>query len=328
MDKIKVGFVGGGFIARVHMEILSNREDVEIAGIIEPDESRAKSISEKYGARIFERLKDMKDAGIDAVYITSPNFTHFLYASEAVELGFSVFCEKPMTINYEEAKTLEKLVEEKGVIFQVGHNRRFAYVYKFMKEKIDKGEVTPYSFQIKMNRGELKNPPWVSDRKYTGGFLFETTLHLFDMVRFLFGDLEEMYVFAKKSVYNDLDDWAILMKTKSGVIGTFTSSAHTTWMIPFERVEVYGDHVMLSNDEMEKVYYSKGLNSEVEIRDFMKVDFKDKWGYVEEDNIFIECVKEKKTPPVTVHDGARAIEIVNACYKSVEVGDPHVFFGR
>ncbi|HIP92068.1 MAG TPA: hypothetical protein EYH25_01235, partial [Thermotoga sp.] len=91
MDKIKVGFVGGGFIARVHMEILSNREDVEIAGIIEPDESRAKSISEKYGARIFERLKDMKDAGIDAVYITSPNFTHFLYASEAVELGFSVF---------------------------------------------------------------------------------------------------------------------------------------------------------------------------------------------------------------------------------------------
>ncbi len=325
---MKIGFIGSGFIAKVHMENLSKIEGVEIAGVIEPVEERAKEIEERYGAKRFESLEDMKNAGIDAVYITSPNRTHFEYASKAVELGMNVFCEKPMTISLEDAKTLEKLVEEKGVVFQVGHNRRFAYVYKFMKEKIESGEVVPYSFQIKMNRGELQVPPWVSDRSFTGGFLFETTLHLFDMMRFLFGDVEEMFVLAKKSIYEDFDDWAISVKMKNGVIGTFTSSAHTSWMIPFERVEVYGDHKMMANDEMEKVYYSVGekLEAVVEMKDYLKVDFKKKWGYVEEDELFVKALKGEIEPPVTVHDGVKAIEIVDACYKAVETGNPHVRF--
>ncbi len=325
---MKVGFVGTGFIARVHMENLSSMEGVEIAGVIEPVDERAQEIEEKYGARRFSSLEEMRDFGIDAVYITSPNKTHFEYASKAVELGMDVFCEKPMTISLEDAKALERLVEDKGVIFQVGHNRRFAYVYKFMKEKIESGEVKPYSFQIKMNRGELQVPPWVSDRSFTGGFLFETTLHLFDMMRFLFGEVEEMFVLARKSVYEDYDDWALSVKMKSGIIGTFTSSAHTSWMIPFERVEVYGEHKMMANDEMEKVYYSVGekLEALVETKDYTKIDFKKKWGYVEEDELFVKSVRERTDPPVTVHDGVKAIEIVDACYRAVESGEPHVRF--
>ncbi len=325
---MKIGFVGTGFIAKVHMENLSKIDGVEIAGVIEPIDERAKEIEERYGARRFQSLKEMKDFGIDAVYITSPNKTHFEYAHEAVELGLNVFCEKPMTISLKDAKELERVVEEKGVVFQVGHNRRFAYVYKYMKEKIESGKFKPYSFQIKMNRGELQVPPWVSDRSFTGGFLFETTLHLFDMMRYLFGEVDEMYVLAKKSVYDDYDDWAITVKMKNGIIGTFTSSAHTSWMIPFERVEVYGEHEMMANDEMEKVYYSVGEKTEaiVEVKDYTKVDFKKKWGYVEEDQLFIKALKGEMEPPVTVHDGVKAIEIVDACYRSVESKDPHVKF--
>ncbi len=325
---MKIGFIGTGFIAKVHMQNLSEMDGVEIAGVIEPDDRRAQEIIEKYGAKRFERLEDMKDFGIDAVYITSPNRTHFEYAYKAVELGLNVFVEKPMTISLKDAKELERIVEEKGVVFQVGHNRRFAYVYKYMKEKIDSGEVKPHSFQIKMNRGELQVPPWVSDRSFTGGFLFETTLHLFDMMRYLFGDVDEMYVLGKKSVYEDYDDWAIAVKMKSGVIGTFVSSAHTSWMIPFERVEVYGEHKMLANDEMEKVYYSVGekLEAVVEVKDYTKVDFRKKWGYVEEDELFVKALKGEGKPPVTVHDGVKAIEIVDACYRAVESGEVHVKF--
>ncbi len=325
---MKIGFVGTGFIAKVHMENLSEIEDVNIAGIIEPDDKRANEIMEKYGAKRYENLKDMKSDGINAVYITSPNRTHFDLAKEAVEEGLNVFVEKPMTISLSDAKELEKLVLDKKVVFQVGHNRRFAYVYKFMKEKIDSGDLKPHSFQIKMNRGELQVPPWVSNREFTGGFLFETTLHLFDMMRYLFGDVDEMYVLGKKSIYDDYDDWAIAVKMKSGIIGTFTSSAHTSWMIPFERVEVYGDHKMVANDEMEKVYYSVGnkLEAVVESKDYTKVDFRKKWGYEEEDKLFVRALRGEIDPPVTVHDGVKAIEIVDACYKAVESGNAHVKF--
>ncbi len=325
---MKIGFVGTGFIAKVHMENLSEIEDVDIAGIIEPDDKRANEVMEKYGAKRYESLRDMKSDGIDAVYITSPNRTHFELAREAVEEGLNVFVEKPMTISPSDAKELERLVSEKGVVFQVGHNRRFAYVYKFIKEKIDSGDLTPHSFQIKMNRGELQVPPWVSNRDFTGGFLFETTLHLFDMMRYLFGDVDEMYVLGKKSIYDDYDDWAIAVRMKNGIIGTFVSSAHTSWMIPFERVEVYGDHKMVANDEMEKVYYSVGnkLEAVVESKDYTKVDFRKKWGYEEEDRLFIKALKGEADPPVTVQDGVKAIEIVDACYRAVESGEAHVKF--
>ncbi len=324
MKPIRVGVVGTGFIGQVHLEILKEIEGVEIVGIVEPVESRAKEVAQKYGAKPLSKVEELKEVGADAVYITSPNRTHFEVAMQAIEVRLNVFCEKPMTISLEDAKALEKAVKEHGIVFQVGHNRRFAYVYKFMKDLIDSGEITPYSFQIKMNRGELLNPPWVSDVSYTGGFLFESTLHLFDMMRFLFGDVAELFVLGKKSVYKDFDDWAIAVKMKNGIIGTFTSCAHASWMIPFERVEVYGEHVMLANDEMEKVYYSKGLDKEVEVHDYMKVDFKEKWGYVEEDHAFIEAVREGKTPKVTVADGVKAIEIVDACYRAVKGEGPHI----
>jgi len=326
MREVKVGVVGTGFIGQVHLDILKDLKGVEIGGIVEADPACASRVCEKYGTRNYSNLKELRDAGVEAVYITTPNKTHFNLAMEAIELGFHVFCEKPMTISLQDAKELEKAVNEKGVVFQVGHNRRFAYVYKFMKEKIETGELHPYSFQIKMNRGELLNPPWVSDRSYTGGFLFESTLHLFDMMRFLFGDVARMYVLGKKSVYNDFDDWAITVEMKNGIIGSFTSCAHASWMIPFERVEVYGEHKMLSNDEMEKVYYCKGLDKEVEIHDYMKVDFKEKWGYVEEDEKFVEAVRNGSSPVVTVTDGVKAIEIVDACYRAVEGGEGYVEF--
>ncbi len=324
MRKVRIGLVGTGAIGQVHLEILSKFEDVDIVGLMDIDESRVKPLAEKYKATIFRNLKEMKDAGIEAVYITSPNKTHFKYSFEALEFGMHVFCEKPMTTSLDDALALEKKVQETKLLFQLGHNRRFAYVYSFMKQKIETGELRPHSFQIKMNRGELLNPPWTSDRNYTGGFLFESTIHLLDMMCWLFGDVEEMFVMAKKSLYPDYDDWAIAVKMKNGIIGTFTSCAHASWMVPFERVEIYGEHMMISNDEMERVHFCKGLGKETESYDFTKVDFKEKWGYIKEDRFFVDCIKQGKTPPVTVSDGVRVIRIIDACYKAVENGNPYV----
>ena len=47
---------------------------------------------------------------------------------------------------------------------------RYGYVFKRVKELIDSGEVTPYMVNVKLNRGELLNPPWTADPKVTGVF--------------------------------------------------------------------------------------------------------------------------------------------------------------
>ena len=54
--------------------------------------------------------------------------------------------------------------------------------------------------QVKLNRGELLNPSWTADPKVTGGFLYETPIHLLDMCQYLFGEVETVKCEARQSI--------------------------------------------------------------------------------------------------------------------------------
>jgi myo-inositol 2-dehydrogenase/D-chiro-inositol 1-dehydrogenase len=99
-------------------------------------------------------------------------------------------------------------------IFQVGQNRRYAPVYVRLKELISNDQ--PHSAHIKMNRGELKNPVWTGDVNVTGGFLYETTIHLFDMMRFQFGEIAEFSAYGSQHEYPELDGFSCIFKFKNG----------------------------------------------------------------------------------------------------------------
>lgn len=150
---------------------------------------------------------------------------------------------------------------------------------KKMKNLITTRALIPKSFNIKMNRGELQVPPWTSDPTVTGGFLFETTLHLIDIVRYMFGEVKKVPAVGTKSVYQCVDDFSMIFEMEIGVNGVFSSSTHTTRIFPFERVEKYGEHSSIFNDEMESVSYCMDLNSPVEKQTFSTLQVENRWGY-------------------------------------------------
>jgi myo-inositol 2-dehydrogenase/D-chiro-inositol 1-dehydrogenase len=169
-----------------------------------------------------------------------------------------------------------------------------------------------------MNRGELNNPPWVADTRLTGGFLYESTVHLLDIMRWLLGEIVEVECRARASVYSELDDFVMLFTCASGQHCAFSSCAHTSWAFPFERVELYGGHAQLVTEEMEKVSYASGLGQPIVQHDFFQLDIPNKWGYREEDTCFIDAILAGTIPPVTAEDGYRAVELVEACYLSAQ----------
>src|SRR6185436_8164133 len=195
----------------------------------------------------------------DAIYITTPNTRHTELAILAVEERKHVFCEKPMATTVPDADRIVRVAEKSKHVFQVGHNRRFAPVYAELKQML--GEThTPHSAHIKMNRGELLNPAWTGDAKVTGGFLFETTIHMFDMMRFLFGEVAHLQAIGSSHEYDEIDDFSVLLKFQSGVHATLASSADASWMFPFERLEVFCHHATIVTREMETIVYSEGLD--------------------------------------------------------------------
>jgi myo-inositol 2-dehydrogenase/D-chiro-inositol 1-dehydrogenase len=207
-------------------------------------------------------------------------------------------------------------------IYQIGLNRRFANVYRFAKQRIDDGRLRPLLAQMKHNRGELQQPSWTGDPAVTGGYLYETPVHLFDMGRFLFGDVDEVSGAARQSVYRELDGFVMLFKFQSGVIASVTSVAHTSWFFPYERVEVYGPHSTVVTEELERAWFSPGMREEVEAVDCFHMAFDQKWGYVEEDRLFISAALGEHPPAVTAEDGYRATELVEAVYRVARSGQP------
>jgi myo-inositol 2-dehydrogenase/D-chiro-inositol 1-dehydrogenase len=299
--KLRIGIAGGGYAGGVHAANLRGDERVEISAIFDADHARCSGIP----VASFHELLECSDA----IYITAPNTRHAELALEALAAGKHVFCEKPLATTIEDARRVLDAAGASKTVFQMGHNRRFSPVFKRLKELLI--ESPPHTAHIKMNRGELLKPAWTGDDSVTGGFLYETPIHMFDMMRFQFGEIASLD--ARLSGPND---FSMLIEFVSGMYATFVTSADTGWFFPYERVEVFGRYSTIETAEIESLSYRLGLDAETVTEDFRGVPVAKRFGFEEEDRLFVDAVLSGSAPPVTAFDGYRSVELVCACYQS------------
>jgi len=317
---IRVGIVGAGHMGNTHGAVLQEAKGARVVGVADQDLRRAEELANFLGARAFQDFHRLLEQKLDAVWVTTPNTLHTEAVLDALAAGAHVFSEKPMATNLPEAKRIARAVAASGRIYQLGFNRRFAPVYVRLYELIAEKQIHPHLLHVKMNRGELMHPSWVGNPKITGGFLYESTIHLLDLVRWLFGDVASLLALGKKGVYQEFDDFSILLKFRSGVQGAFTSCAHTSWIFPFERIEVFGEHAAAETAEMDEIRFTTGLKQKVVMEEYRTLPNSEKWGYVQEDLAFLAALAKPKAPAVTAADGLRATQLVEAIYRSVKSG--------
>jgi myo-inositol 2-dehydrogenase/D-chiro-inositol 1-dehydrogenase len=318
MSKLKIGFLGAGYIAGVHASILARDERCEIAAVHDLKKPLAEQLARSTGAAEAHSVAEVL-AMCDAAYVTTPNTKHTELAILAIEEGKHVFCEKPMATTVVDAGRVLDAAEKSDRVFQVGHNRRFAPVYAELKRMLT-GSYHPHSAHVKMNRGELLNPEWVGNPETTGGFLYETTIHMFDMLRFLFGEVASVQAIGSQHEYQEIDDFSALFTFANGMHATLASSADASWLFPFERVEVFCHHATIVTREMESLIYSEGLDGKHIERSMHQLAKEQKWGYAQEDRAFVDAIVNNQTAPVTALDGYKSVELVDAVYDSVREG--------
>lgn len=321
MEKIRIGIVGTGYVGNLHGQIYSQDSRTEISALYDIVPAKAERTARGIGGKVCASRDELM-ANCDAVLVTAPNKTHPEIAAHAVAEGKHVFCEKPFAIGLENAKKLLETAQSSNKVFQVGHNRRFAPVYARLKELVVND--TPHSAHIKMNRGELKNPVWTGDVNVTGGFLYETTIHLFDMMRFQFGEISELVAYGSQHEYPELDEFSIIFKFKNGFHCTFASSSDASWHFPFERIEVFSHHRTILTEEMERLFDSKTFDHKTqnfETYSCHMLEKFEKWGYLQEDQAFIDSILEGIEPPVTAFDGFKSVELVESVYEAIRTGE-------
>jgi len=314
--------MGAGYIAGVHAGVLANDDRVQIRAVYDTDAAAAERMASSHNATAVATVLEVLERS-DAVYITTPNTQHVSLAIAAIETGKHVFCEKPLATNVADAERVFKASKEGPGIFQVGHNRRFAPVYATLKKMLSE-TYTPHSAHVKMNRGELLKPEWTGDPEITGGFLYETPIHMFDMMRFLFGEVESLHAVGSTHEYKEVDDFSVLLKFASGMHATLATAADASWLFPFERVEVFCHHATLVTREMESLTSSSNLEGHFTVQTMQQLAREERWGYVQEDRAFIDSIVNNSPPLVTALDGLMSVRIADAVYESVRSNGPVV----
>jgi len=252
--KLKMGLVGGGqgsFIGRVHVTaaVLDNRAAM-VAGAFSSDAARSKASAPSYDVspeRAYGSFTEMfdKEAAlpegqrVDFVSITTPNHVHFAAAKSALEHGFNVVCDKPLTFNLAEAEELLKLVEQSGAVFAVSHNYTGYPLVRQAREMILGGELGEIQairsnyiqgwLRTRLEASDQKQAAWRTDPTKSGaaGCFGDIGTHAYNLGRYMTGLLPQD-VSCHLKVFEPgraLDDYGhAVVRYENGALGTVTAS--------------------------------------------------------------------------------------------------------
>lgn len=136
-SKLKCGVAGVGYLGQHHARLYREIEGVELAGIFETNEERAREIGGIYQCPVFSSLPELAKE-CDAVSVVVPTDKHFEVSIPLLEAGCHLLIEKPICANVEEASRILIAAREANALVQVGHVEHFNPVMSYLEEVVNR----------------------------------------------------------------------------------------------------------------------------------------------------------------------------------------------
>ncbi len=245
-DPIRVGVIGTGFGASLHLSALRENPEFAVVGICSrrPERARAAALDHNIPMHVSDYREFVRDTSIDAIIIASPPHLHHAMAIAALEEEKHVLCEKPMARNLAEARDMLRIAERVGSVAMVNNQLRFLPVRMRIAELIAEGYIgEPHAASVVVHRSSLNDPHdrpwgWLMELEKAGGMLGATGAHYLDALRWWFGEVKGVAGAVSTMVRHrrlpdsaamakvDADDnFAVILRFANGAIGTIHVSA-------------------------------------------------------------------------------------------------------
>lgn len=248
--RLRLAVIGGGpgsFIGAMHRQAARIDDRYElVAGVLSSKPEKAKKVGLELGLspeRIYSDAMEMiekeakREDGADVIAIMTPNDSHYRYAMAALDNGFDVICDKPMTNTIEEAETLHQKVIDSGLIFCLTHNYTGYPMVRQAKCMVDAGELGIIRMAqveyVQGGKADENDPapgsaelPWRYDPVRGGPSLVmgDIGTHAHNLVRFITGlEIAEVSAEVGAVVPNRIvDDFAgAMLRFENGARGNF-----------------------------------------------------------------------------------------------------------
>ncbi len=325
MIGIGIGIVGCGRIGVVHGTSLQRIANANLVAVSDPLEANAAHLAKMTGAQVRSVDALIEADDIAAVIIATPTTTHYELIHKAARAGKAIFCEKPIDMNAERIRECTAIVEECGVPFMTGFNRRFDPGFSRLRYRILRGDIGDVELVTILSRDP--SPPPVDYIRSSGGIFRDMMIHDLDMARFLIGE-EPVTVHSVGSCLidpaigeaGDLDTAAATLTTASGKICQISNSRRATYGYD-QRVEVHGSKGMLRAENM--------LDSNIEFADengFRRAPaqpfFLERYhaAYIAELTSFTRALETGHAMSPSAIDGLKAQQLADAASRSAEDG--------
>ncbi len=238
--QIRYGLIGAGGIGRAHADAIRAAGE-KIAAVVDVNRSVAEQFANDYSVDFVANNVNslVKRDDIDAVIVCTPNAFHAQQTILALQAGKHVLCEKPMSVNVEQAKKMIQAAKKAKKIFTVGYVRRFMPTSEAVKNKIEKGFLgNIYYAESKWlrRRGVPGYGGWFTTKKLSGGGpLIDLGCHMIDLVNWLIGYPKPKRVFATSGCHIADKDYVYLsMWGKENPKGVYDVEDYASAMIRYE----------------------------------------------------------------------------------------------
>lgn len=307
MEKLKVGVVGVGYFGRFHAEKYARIPHVELVGVVDIDEARAKHAADDFSTRPFVDYRDLFDK-VQAVSIAVPTPIHYQVASDFIDQGIDVLLEKPMTTSLQEAEALVEMAENQQTILQIGHLERF-------------------NSAVFALDGHLGDPLFIDSLRFSPflerasqiDVVLDLMIHDIDIILSIVqSEVSSINAVGVPVISSHLDIANARMEFQNGCVANITASRVSDKKL--RQIRIFQDNGYFTIDFLShrmRVHRKEQDPDEARIvSEEIKIDPTD--ALESEIHSFIQKVRDRTTPLVSGRNGKMALEVALAITKQIE----------
>ena len=326
---LPVAVIGAGHMGRHHVRKYAEMDGANLVAVIDADAERAQSMAEPHGAKWGTQLTpEMGD--VAAVSIAVPTVHHLGIAAPLIERGIAVLIEKPLAPTREDAQKIADLAAKHDTIVQVGHTERFNPAVRAIDRLglrpkfVETHRISPFPF-----------------RSADVGVVFDIMIHDIDILLHMVRENAVRVDAVGINVLCPNEDIANARVTFDG--GAVANLTASRLALKTERkLRIFCEHAYISLDYQKKVGIAITADKNLDIlklarehdaedlaqlagqADFGKLVhveplvIEDKDALQDELETFLDCVRNRRRPPVSAEDGVAAVDLAERIVNEIK----------
>src|SRR5258705_1274584 len=318
---MNVAIFGAGRIGKVHAANVARQPGISLKYVVDVFPEAASKLARQHGAQAADSEAALGDASVGAVIIASSTDTHADLILRSATAGKAIFCEKPVDLSLDRARTCAEAVARAGVACLIGFQRRYDPTFAALKARIVQGEIGDPEMLVVTSRDP--GAPPVDYVKRSGGIFKDMLIHDFDIFRWILDD-EAATLYATGSCLTDpaigaagdIDATAVTIRTRRGRLAQINTLRRAAYGYD-QRFEVIGSKGMLqagNHKPTEVVAWNAGNISSDKPEHFFLERYRA--AYAAEMAHFIDAIVRKQPVRTSIDDGVAALALADAATRS------------